>query len=231
MLKGRLDGLRKAKNTTIFRREREEIKVSSPNLGKLRTKSPSHLDVLTLSQQCGCCHGDLQEQIRDLNSQVDKLNASLLSERAKCKQLSAEMAVEHKNEMTTLKAHHDEIVHNLTAQFKKVERPSSHLQELQCLRAENAELSHHLEEVLTSNEALRKGSTLLQEKSEALLEELSIKEAEWSQKEDRLKEEIRRQWGERYHEWITKAEKKMDELHQVNNLLQAMLKTKEQNNL
>ena len=70
MLKGRLDGLRKAKNTTIFRREREEIKVSSPNLGKLRTKSPSHLDVLTLSQQCGSCHGDLQEQIRDLNSQV-----------------------------------------------------------------------------------------------------------------------------------------------------------------
>ena len=64
------------------------------------------------------------------------------------------------------------------------------MQELQCLRAENAELSHHLEEVLTSNEALRKGSTLLQEKSEALLEELSIKEAEWSQKEDRLKEEV-----------------------------------------
>ena len=41
-----------------------------------------------------------------------------------------------------------------------------------------------------SNEALRKGSVLLQEKSEALLEELSIKEAEWSQREDRLKEEV-----------------------------------------
>ena len=45
--------------------------------------------------------------------------------------------------------------------------------------------------MLASNEALRRGSTLLQEKSEALLEELSIKEAEWSQREDRLKEEVR----------------------------------------
>lgn len=44
--------------------------------------------------------------------------------------------------------------------------------------------------MLASNEALRKGSALLQEKSEALLEELSIKEAEWSQKEDRLKAEV-----------------------------------------
>lgn len=45
--------------------------------------------------------------------------------------------------------------------------------------------------MLASNEALRQGSVLLQEKSEALLEELSIKEAEWSQREDRLKEEVR----------------------------------------
>ena len=43
---------------------------------------------------------------------------------------------------------------------------------------------------MVTNEALRKGSLLLQEKSEALLEELSIKEAEWSQREDRLKEEV-----------------------------------------
>ena len=30
---------------------------------------------------------------------------------------------------------------------------------------------------------------------------------------------IRRQWGERYHEWITKAEQKMEELQKVNQLL------------
>jgi hypothetical protein len=63
--------------------------------------------------------------------------------------------------------------------------------ELSKLRAENADLSHRLDEVLALNEALRSGSILLQEKSEALLEELSIKEAEWSQREDRLKAEVR----------------------------------------
>ena len=62
--------------------------------------------------------------------------------------------------------------------------------ELKRLHAENSNLSSRLEAVLMSNEALRKGSALLQEKSEALLEELSIKEAEWSQREDRLKAEV-----------------------------------------
>lgn len=43
-LKYRLDGLRKAKNTTIVRREREEIKVSSPKFGRHRScTSTPHL--------------------------------------------------------------------------------------------------------------------------------------------------------------------------------------------
>ena len=33
-LKQRLDSLRKAKNTTIIKREREEIHIQSPNLGR-----------------------------------------------------------------------------------------------------------------------------------------------------------------------------------------------------
>ena len=40
-LKSRLDGLRKAKNTTIIRREREEIRVSSPKLGRHRSSATS----------------------------------------------------------------------------------------------------------------------------------------------------------------------------------------------
>ncbi len=55
---------------------------------------------------------------------------------------------------------------------------------------ENHDLSNQLAKVLASNEALRKGSLLLQEKSEALLEELSIKEIEWTEREDRLKAEV-----------------------------------------
>ena len=31
--------------------------------------------------------------------------------------------------------------------------------------------------------------------------------------------QIRKKWGERYHEWITKAERKMEELQQINIML------------
>ena len=40
-LKYRLDGLRKAKNTTIVRREREEVRISSPKLGRHRSSTPT----------------------------------------------------------------------------------------------------------------------------------------------------------------------------------------------
>ena len=62
--------------------------------------------------------------------------------------------------------------------------------EVKWLREENSDLSSRLQEVLVSNQALCAGSKLLQEKSEALLEELSVKEAEWSQREDRLNAEV-----------------------------------------
>ena len=73
MLKGRLDGLRKAKNTTIVRREREEIRISSPGIGKLPSM-PSE-QVPHLPQ---CCHGDLLGQTKDLNAQVYCCSSSLL---------------------------------------------------------------------------------------------------------------------------------------------------------
>ena len=41
------------------------------------------------------------------------------------------------------------------------------------------------------NESLRESGLLLEGKCEALLEDLSIKEAQWSQKEDRLTAEVR----------------------------------------
>ena len=31
--------------------------------------------------------------------------------------------------------------------------------------------------------------------------------------------QIRKQWGQRYHEWITKAEQKMEELQKINAML------------
>lgn len=64
------------------------------------------------------------------------------------------------------------------------------LSEVEKLRSDNGELTRHLEIVLASNESLRSNSLLLQSRSAELLEELSVKEAEWSQKEDRFKAEV-----------------------------------------
>ncbi len=58
--------------------------------------------------------------------------------------------------------------------------------ELNKLQIDYSSLAQHMEAVLSTNEALRKSSLLLQERSAALLEELSIKEAEWSLREEKL---------------------------------------------
>lgn len=81
-LKHRLDILRKAKNTTIVRREREEIRISSPSLGKwqaaerpptvahrVRDQTPSHLT----QQQQGSRQQDLAEQVKELSAEVSRL--------------------------------------------------------------------------------------------------------------------------------------------------------------
>ena len=65
-----------------------------------------------------------------------------------------------------------------------------HEAEVERLHTENSELTNQIQEVLDCNEGLRKSSLLLQERSQALLEELSLKEAEWSQREDKLKAEV-----------------------------------------
>ena len=44
------------------------------------------------------------------------------------------------------------------------------------------------------NEELRDSSLLLQGKCETLLEDLSVKEAQWTQKEEKLYAEVRLQW-------------------------------------
>ena len=58
--------------------------------------------------------------------------------------------------------------------------------ELEKLQSDYCALTEQMEPVLVTNEALRRSSLMLQERSAALLEELSVKEAEWSHREDKL---------------------------------------------
>ena len=72
-LKGRLDSLRKAKNTTIVHREREEVRISSPYFGRVQTSSHSLGRLPSLrngearpqtSQECS------HQEVKELNAQV-----------------------------------------------------------------------------------------------------------------------------------------------------------------
>ena len=60
---------------------------------------------------------------------------------------------------------------------------------------ENAELAAQLQDLVTANEELRENNLLLQGRCETLLEDLSVKEARWSDREEKLKTEVGREEG------------------------------------
>ena len=59
------------------------------------------------------------------------------------------------------------------------------------MRGENLQLTEKLEEMLRVNQKLRESNSLLQGKCETLLEDLSVKEARWTEKEEALTAEVR----------------------------------------
>lgn len=64
------------------------------------------------------------------------------------------------------------------------------MKEIERLKSENEELASHLTEVVNSNVQLRESNLVLQGKCETLLEDLSVKEARWSEREERLHAEV-----------------------------------------
>ena len=58
------------------------------------------------------------------------------------------------------------------------------------LKRENADLTEKLEQLLSVNQQLRDSNLLLEGKCETLLEDLSVKEARWTQREEELKDEV-----------------------------------------
>ncbi len=79
-LKARLDGLRRAKNTTIIRREREEIRISSLHFDQHQSLQSSlcTMDSGRGSEATQCCHHDVLEQVKELEPQVSHWLAMIL---------------------------------------------------------------------------------------------------------------------------------------------------------
>ena len=64
------------------------------------------------------------------------------------------------------------------------------LKEIERLKSENEELATQLTELVNTNVELRESNLIIQGKCETLLEDLSVKEAQWSQREERLHAEV-----------------------------------------
>ncbi|EDO33487.1 predicted protein, partial [Nematostella vectensis] len=94
-------------------------------------------------------------------------------------------------------------------ELKQESQNSDYLRQLQ---EENQSLKDECEKLRVQN-------TDLKMRTDDLLEALSKKEAQWCEREEELKQEVKLSWQEKYHEWMAMTEKKIEELQMANNFL------------
>jgi len=203
-LKRRLDELRKAKNTTIIKKNKEYITTGTPHAVGESTSTgspdlPEHRKERTRSLDV-----DLQSKMQESNQQVNTLHENI----AALKEL-------HKVELEELKR-------EVEKQAK--ESDSTLAAELEKVKQQNKELQEE-------NKLLHSKGIDLQLQIDDLLEELSRKEAEWCSKEEKLMLEIKTSWGEKYQKWMAQTEQKIEELQRANDLLKGMLLDKEKSGM
>lgn len=198
-LKKRLDELRKAKNTTIIKKDKEYISTGTPNTSPIgaSTGSPGlsdyHREKATFSDTAP------PNKRQEGNAGIKELQEIIASlkelHRAELEELKKE--VENQARQSDL---------NLAAELEK-------------LKLENEELREE-------TELLRTKETELQLQVDNLLEELSRKEAEWCSKEEKLMLEIKTSWGQKYQKWMAQTEQKIEELQVANDFLKRALQEK-----
>ncbi|KAL5020101.1 hypothetical protein ScPMuIL_002993 [Solemya velum] len=181
-LKRRLDDLRKAKNQTFLKREREVLEVGTPF-----SKRTSHTEP--------------KDSVSQKNGGLQKLNES-----GTRKELS-EMKQKYENELEEMK------------QKMAMQPACDHEPVIASLRSRVKELED-------DNAAILLESSDLKDRVGSLMHELGLKEASWCEREEQLKIQIQRSWGEKYREWMEKTEAKLAELQQTNMLLRGYLKNK-----
>ncbi|KAK7106650.1 cingulin-like protein 1 [Littorina saxatilis] len=177
-LKRRLDDLRKAKNTTILKREREIVEVGAP-FGRRESQSMFVVDGKA---------SELEKKLQDVSKSRDQEMDALR------KKFAAEME-----------------------QVKGSSKDCGHHEELLFLRYRNEGLENE-------NAVLMSETGELRDKIDALVTELSIKEAKWCEAEEQLNLKLKESWGEKYKEWMKTTEAKIADLQCTNQLLRHYLK-------
>lgn len=195
-LKKRLDELRKAKNTTIIKKDKTYVTTSVPHNGYNSTpKGTSDAD------------DDHRQVTSSLQAASDKSAEGSIEEMEDQQHNIAALKEMHRAEI-------EELRKEVEKQAKQVD--SNTAAELEILKKRNGEL-------LEENEKLTLKTTELQLRVDELLEELSKKEAEWCSREEKLLLEGKTSWGEKYQKWMAQTEQKIEELTAANNFLRTLL--------
>ncbi|XP_061164636.1 desmoplakin-B-like isoform X1 [Saccostrea echinata] len=208
-LKKRLEDLRKAKNTTVLKREREILEVGTP-FGK-RDSKPTITAPPPPPVAASKVPAEFQKKLDDLKAQ---LAAAEKNHDTQIKEAEAKLS----NVQGTSSKEMDDLRKQFAKDMEAVKKAME--QELECGHQPIIEaLQHQLLELQADNTALLMENSDLKDRVNSLVTELSIKEASWCEAEEKLKIELNKQWGEKYKEWMEKTENKIRELQEANTML------------
>lgn len=194
-LKKRLEELRKAKSTTIIKKDKTYVASGAPH--KLCDNATKRTAELQDSHRQGTASLESTEKNeegsqQDVENQQDYIARLKEMHRAEIEELRKEVEKQAKQSDSTL-----------AVEVEKVSKQNA--------------------EVLEENEKLKLKTTELELRVHELLEELSRKEAEWCSKEEQLLLQVKTSWGEKYQKWMAQTEQKIEELTAANNFMKGLL--------
>ncbi|XP_070548095.1 centrosomal protein of 128 kDa-like [Ptychodera flava] len=145
------------------------------------------------------------DKVSDLQKQIQQLKLKHSKEIEDLKKKSSQEPSKTQEDKELEDCGHEPVIEELSTKCQVFEREKEELGYL--------------------NDALGKENKELREKYEQLLTELSIKEAQWCEKEEELKMKLKLQWGEKYRQWMEQTEQKISELQRVNDFLREKLRS------
>jgi len=207
-LKQRLNDLRKAKNSVMIKREREIIHVGHPQ-GKEATKKPAVAPApspVAISQPAEATvktakYKELEKERDSLASQVKKLQEERM--------LLSRNMVDEKRRAEGYKEELDNLMERL--ELKSTQQETKQF--------ENKHRESYINDLMSENADLRK-------KNDKLVDDLSVKEAKWLEKEEVYKHNeahLKHGSSDKYAKWVADTEKKIEELRVQNLMLRDCL--------
>nr|XP_022326353.1 dynactin subunit 1-like isoform X2 [Crassostrea virginica] len=203
-LKKRLDDLRKAKNTTVLKREREILEVGTP-FGRRDSKQTTAAPPPPAPTKVPA---DFQKKLDDLKAQLEA------AEKRHASQMK-----EAEGKLSNLQGNSSKEMEDLRKQFAKdMEALKKAMeQDLECGHQPFIDaLQQQCVELQADNTALLMENSDLKDRVNSLVTELSIKEATWCENEEKLKIEL------------SKSQQKIQELSDGNIVLRGYLEASRQ---